>query len=477
MDPHGTSGDERRARAPPGSRTNRKGECSVAQVVPHPPPNTRPGALAAPGPLPEYVYGDSTPFQPGFDFVASLRALVTCGVALMKAQHAIECARARVADAEEHLVLTRADLFAMADAVDEALASHASRQTEVRDVAQRVQTLARGSVTAQLRHQQAALDATLVRADATIIEARRTAAAALGQLLAGSTLPGQSTGFRVVAEDQGYAAEVMLSLPCGLRATFDAELPGGHPLREAPPLRRVRDLRAGTTVRLTRPTGWLRRRLARTEVSLDGLAVLGASLDGVRGALLLGKSPRSGVVHAFDVELGARPARALWRDPEERDHQDLSADDAATLAALLRGFERTLGVPRLRRTAMTEALLDGRALAEQDPRVACARLVHLVAPLACEIAARSGAPGELVLRRNLGAGHRDEVFVTTAELREPIDTLPPSMRAVFAPLALEGLPRSRRAPPRSLATYEELSASELLPAGDEEPRAYLGLPS
>jgi len=55
------------------------------------------------------------------------------------------------------------------------------------------------------------------------------------------------------------------------------------------------------------------------------------------------------------------------------------------------------------------------------------------------------------------------VFVTCAELLEMINTLPPSQRGAFAPLALDGAPRSRRAPARSLSSYEELSASALLP--------------
>ena len=61
-------------------------------------------------------------------------------------------------------MLTRADLCGLADAVDEALASHTSRRTQVRDVAVRVATIARGATTAQIRHLQSALDATVTRA-------------------------------------------------------------------------------------------------------------------------------------------------------------------------------------------------------------------------------------------------------------------------------------------------------------------------
>jgi hypothetical protein len=111
---------------------------------------------------------------------------------------------------------------------------------------------------------------------------------------------------------------------------------------------------------------------------------------------------------------------------------------------------------------MFEAQLKGRPLDEQDPAEVCTGIVRLVASLTRELLKRSGAEGEIVLRRNLGAGHREEVFVTTAELLESIATLPPSLRRAFSPLGLEEQPRSRRAPPRSLPSYEELSAAEFL---------------
>ncbi len=408
-----------------------------------------------------YVHGDSTPFEPGFDFIATLRASVACGVALMKAQHAIDCARARVTEAEEHLVLTRSDLCGLADAVDEAVAAHASRRTDVRGVALRIATMSRGATVLQIRHLQAALEATVVRADATIVDARKTAAAALGDLLATRALPRQSTGFRLFASAGGYAAEAIVALPGALRATFDAAIAEDHPLR-APC--KVRDLREHVSVTLPQTVGLFSRRVENVPVRLDALTVLGASVDGARGALLLGKNERLGIVHAFDVDLTSAVPRAQWRSPDDQSVFDLSPQDSALVAWLLRELERRVRARPFVRTAMTEALLGSRPVGEQDPVQVCARIVELLAPETREIARRSGAPGELVLRRNVDSGHRDEVFVTSAELLEQIDTLPPSLRGVFAPLGLAGAPRSRRAPPRSLSTYEELSASALMPA-------------
>jgi hypothetical protein len=407
------------------------------------------------------VYGDSTPFARGVDFIAAIRAVVRCGASLMRSQHAIDCARARVAEAQEHLLGLHTDLNAMADAVEGALASGGPRKAHIRDVCTRVAALARGAVTTEIRRAQAALDATVVRADKTIVDARKDAGVALGELLAFHDLPGSSLGFRLFATEERYGAEVVVALPGGLRATFEAMLPEEHPWRT---LRRVRHAREGVMVTLPREVGWMSKRVEPVPVRLDGLTVLGASVEGTRGALLLGKSERSGIAHAFDVDFSSRPHAVKWRDADERNVVDLGSQDAASVAKLLLAVQLATRELLTGRRRMTDATLDARPLGECDPGEACRRIVELVAGEVREIARRSGAPGELVLRRNVDAGHRDEVFVTTAELLELVETLPPSLRRVFDPLELQGKPRSPRAPARSLPTYEEISACEILPS-------------
>ncbi|HEX8796125.1 MAG TPA: hypothetical protein VF765_34480 [Polyangiaceae bacterium] len=418
-------------------------------------------------PAPLYVYGDSTPFELGVDFVAVIRAVVTCGVALMKAQHAVDCARARVAEAEEHVSSTRQDLGLMADAVETALTlggAGAPRKPYVRDVAHRLTTMARGTVSVEVRKAQTQLEATIVRADKTIVDARKSASAALGELLAKHDLPGSATGLRLFANGDHYGAEAIVTLPGGIGATFEASVPELHPWKL---LRKVRTVREGNYVTLPRSVGWFEKRSEQRPICLDKLTILGVSIEGNRGALLLGKSERSGIAHAFDLDLSGPASRGRWHDRDDGESYQLAPSDAANIARLVRGIAAGAADVGTRRRAMTEATLKGRALGEQDPAEACAGIVRLVAPFTRELLKRSGASGEIVLRRNLGAGHRDEVFVTTAELLEQIATLPPSLRRVFSPLGLEQQPRSRRAPPRQLPTYEEsvaeISVAEFLP--------------
>ena len=89
------------------------------------------------------------------------------------------------------------------------------------------------------------------------------------------------------------------------------------------------------------------------------------------------------------------------------------------------------------RQRMVSAAFNGRPLLEiESPRVVAEALINHMAPVISEISRRSGAPGELVLRRNLGEGRREETYCTHAELLEKIMILPPDLRAVFSALHL-----------------------------------------
>ena len=91
----------------------------------------------------------------------------------------------------------------------------------------------------------------------------------------------------------------------------------------------------------------------------------------------------------------------------------------------------------LRRQLMIGAALDGNTLRGRfEPRDVCARLVAAYAPIVSEISRRSCAPNELMLRKDVGGGRREAVFVTRAELTSRLSRIPPSLRAIFDPFEL-----------------------------------------
>jgi len=90
-------------------------------------------------------------------------------------------------------------------------------------------------------------------------------------------------------------------------------------------------------------------------------------------------------------------------------------------------------------------------------------LVQDMAPVTSEIARRSGAPDELVLRRDAGPGRRWESYLTHTELLEKIFTLPVESRGIFAPLGLLSPELGSIAPPREAGGQLAVPESSQLP--------------
>jgi len=132
----------------------------------------------------------------------------------------------------------------------------------------------------------------------------------------------------------------------------------------------------------------------------------------------------------------------------------------------LRLWNRVLDTSRdlpMRRQAMTDATFDGTSIKEFDePRLVCERLIDVMAPVVQQLGRRSGAAGELVIRRDVGEGRREEVFITKSELHEKVQALPEELQLIFAPFELAEGPISPRAPTHS----ERIVLPELAPQSD-----------
>ncbi|MGH7331044.1 MAG: hypothetical protein ACREJX_22070, partial [Polyangiaceae bacterium] len=100
--------------------------------------------------------------------------------------------------------------------------------------------------------------------------------------------------------------------------------------------------------------------------------------------------------------------------------------------------------------------------------------VSMMTPIVREIAERSLTPNELVIRRPLGNDRREEIFVPKKTLREKYSVLPSQLRAVFAPLGLDGPTPSMRPPSVKPKIVEEHSVRAELPKS--EPPAPGSLP-
>jgi hypothetical protein len=210
----------------------------------------------------------------------------------------------------------------------------------------------------------------------------------------------------------------------GLGAQFGIALPEAHAWSRP---RRVADLAPGSTLRVPRV------------VRLDKLFVSEAVVNSARVALWLRRSARTGAGVRAAVTLRSGDVEVQLLDELGQPQGDVfELDDEGRLPLLrLAGalLDSTFDLP-VRRQLMTGATLDGDTLRGRfEPRDLCVRIIAAYAPIVSEISRRSCGE-ELTLRRDLGGGRREALFLTRAELRAAMARLPSPLRALFEPFAL-----------------------------------------
>lgn len=397
----------------------------------------RANAIAAePSPRAEesrVLYGDSSPFPYGIDFLDATRALVDCCVAMLTAQGTIDQCLQRSAQLEQALKGERWRLDELLLAVRKATSTFTDAPPRVGESAAQVLATARTIVERERAELDRQLRSAVNLAGGGVDEACSAAYQALEALLLAHIPPDTAVAWRVAADDDGYDAQVHLATRFGLDAQFGVAVPDAHRFGRA---RRVADLQGGTTVRAPRPG----RPGAVHAVSLDKLFLSELLVEPERIVLFLRKNPRSGPgyrveVHGRDEQTAIEPLDELGQP--DGNGVELTYDDREPLIALASAVLDASFDLVLRRQLMTAASLDRQSLRDRyEPREVCARLLGAYGPIVAEIGRRSGSPRELTLRKDVGNGRREAVFVTRAELLEKIGRLPAGLRAPFAPLGL-----------------------------------------
>ena len=421
------------------------------------------------------VYGDSTPFQLGGDFIETIRYAIDCGVALMNAQHTIARAGARAYEVERARQAERQKLEAMALSIRRTVASDVLQGAErLQRTGARIVDATRIAVDTSIAQLEAIAAEETAKARISKEDARTCALRAVEAFLLHRDVPGSHLGLRMLAGEHGYGSHALVATPFGVEAIFELFIPAAHPWGR---LRQVRDLAPGAEVHMPLESGLFWKKVEVQAVKLDKLYLSSLHLAPTRSAFALRRQPRSGSGYKLEYDASRAPVRILlmklMEDGSESPEPsiELTGSDAVHALRLWQRVNDSAMDLAMRRTVMTSGLVEGRTIQDHDePRIICERLVRVLAPAVREIAKRSGAPGELVLRRDIRAGRRDEVYITKAELYEKVLTLPPSLRAVFDPFELDSHPRSPRAPAPSLPAYAELDDDDISEANVTAPR-------
>jgi len=416
------------------------------------------------------VYGDSTPFPHDLDYIQMLRDGIDCAVRLLSAQHSIRVALQRADAAEKVKQHEASELDALFDRVQSATTSSLSEGLDrtVRTAAQIVAG-ARSMVDAAVRDLDANVAVEVGQARHIMEKAREITASAIEQYLEQHSGPGSRLCLQLLAGNDTNSGHVTVMTPYGVNAVFGAAIPPNHPWARP---RRVGDVVGNIEIPMPKESGWLSKRVEMTPVRLERFFISDVMLSGRSGLLRLRRGAASGSGYQLRVELdnGMQLSMSpVGEDGRTDDSQPLVLEGNAQTSML--GLWKNVvascrDLVNVRRRMVSAAFGDRPLLELETPRVLAEALVGDMAPTVVEISKRSGAPGELVLRRNLGEGKREETYCTHSELLEKVLVLPPDLRSVFASLNLSG-------PLMSGAPKASASLSEAAPQRVERPRSSL----
>lgn len=122
----------------------------------------------------------------------------------------------------------------------------------------------------------------------------------------------------------------------------------------------------------------------------------------------------------------------------EGDENPLDTEDVAPVKALVDRANTTLK-DLLNRRQLVDLTLNNKPVADLDePRIVPLEILQQLTPLARSIREKSRASGELVLKRDIGDGRREELFVPRATLAQQFARLPDDYRKPFEDMGISG---------------------------------------
>lgn len=397
------------------------------------------------------VYGDSTPFPHDLDYIHMLRDGVDCAVRLLSAQHSIRVAEERAAAAERVKRSEVSELNALFERVQAvAIGSTPEGMEVVGRASSQIAAGARAVVDGAIRELESRVGSEVSQSAQIVDKAREASANAMQQFLERHAPPESRLCLQLTANPEVNVGHVTLVAPFGVSAVFGVAIPSSHVWSRP---RRVADLLPHVEIQMPKEAGFISKRVEMAPMRLERLFVSDLTFAERSGVLRLRKGPGTGPGYELriDLETAVKLVICPVRDDGGVDEQQslpLQGDDQATMLALWQGVvQSTVDLMHLRQR-MVSATFNAQPLLELEaPHAVAEAMIQHMAPVISEISRRSGAPGELVLRRNLGEGRREETYCTHAELLEKILVLPPDLREVFSSLRLSGATSSALPPP------------------------------
>lgn len=403
-----------------------------------------------------FLFGDSTPFPLGYNFLATLEVFMTAATRVVQldqdsqrlARQADEAAQARVSGLEVLEQFHGSTMRMLSDA------SQKVQHPLVLEYAQHLSEYAARHVEDHRRSVVAAndQDAMQLRAEGERIE--REQRSALEAFLKVARFPVASTKLQMRLEGEGkdahYEGSASFETPDGIHMAFTLA-----PSRAAPwaAPKRVVEVAQGVELHVGVEKSWLRGTVTAKALVVDDWVI--THLDASDDMLELALRRRLSEKESLHFSLRRTEAGVLGRVEYPGQSAggalptNLAPADVAQLERLWLGLRTVTRDVLDQKEQLVVVNLDGQSVFESGRASAfVARLVASFAPMVLQIADRSPSEFELSLKMETEGGRREELYLRKEQLLERLAPLTSSGRAVFAPLGLDTwVPGVTSAPP------------------------------
>jgi hypothetical protein len=398
-----------------------------------------------------YLYGDSSPFPYGYDFLATLESFMTTAsrvVQLATNARKVEAAadqslveRMKGLEQIEHFHISTVEALqeAARDIQNQLVREYAGRVIE-----SAVRVLAEHKARVQDANEREQQGAGVIAA---------TARAEIEQHLDGFLrtvrLPTDRTRVRVSMTTGKTDARCTLTHPHGLLSEY--EIDPSTTAWSKP--RKLSDFVQGINLLVGAKKAWFSNQVTPEREKLDDFFIGEVDMMDDQCMLLVRKKPdqpdsfiftarRSGGMLEVRVDRPGMPEANALSD-------QLDPGDLPVFDRLFTSLQTSTNkLPSLRSRLRACTVDNVSAFDTEGALRFIERLVSLFAPTVKEIAARSPNAQELSLKRETDDGKREEIYLRRDDIRQKLEPLPSDGRAVFAPLGLDHwLPSASMTPP------------------------------
>jgi hypothetical protein len=388
-----------------------------------------------------YLYGDSVPFPPQYDFLAALEVFCAQAARVVRLDAEVKALR-KVA---EEAALGRGRAVEELDAFHrEAVAAlrdgaRDTRQMLVREYVHQLSDLAQRIVDEQRRQTVTQNDREHQTAKVECDRRRAEARESLEKLLVAVRLPVEETQVKMALEEADNRMSAVFTYDGGLVAGFtlsSAELDAWRGPR------RVGDFAQDVTMPVGVKRSLFSRTVASETITLDGWVIGAFELKDDRCELCLRRKADAPDSLVFRVKRVEDKLTAEVHHPDDAEAESglpavLDQSSAVEVERVWQLLRTACGPVLARKKRMVSLVLAGNEVTEHDLGTkVVALVVAAIAPVVSEIARRSPNAHELSLKVENDSGRREELYLRKAQLVSSLSSVAPRERGVFDPLGL-----------------------------------------